>query len=393
MRRLLALCLVACSGPAGDPPDRAPPPATAPVVAVSDPVPPLPFGAPVAAPAEPARPLQLWNARHGLPIAAVFPVEDGGAAVTIDEGSHARLWPTLDGSREPYALPLAMPKAAAVVRAGDGFAIAALDSAGGLEVIDVSARGELTAHTRHAPEPGFEALVATAAGFVTLRRDQQLALFDTRGQPGGTLAALPGEHVMKLLHRRGRTLALVRTREGLRGRWLAAGPLAWGAQTPKLAVDLERVFLSPDHAYLLALAPSPQLPDVFLPRPMGPDVFVVDLATGKSRLLSTSTNGVPDNGRPIGIAGDGKLVLAFDDLERSALTWWTLAGYERAELGGDDGALETARMSSAVVTDAGVLVGAGRELAIATPNNGHEPSKLAFLGYRIERARALRSSP
>lgn len=391
MRRVLALFLVACSGPAGEPPDREAPPATARPLAVSDPATPPSFGAPVPAPASRVLPQRLWNARHGLPIAAVFPVEDGGAAVTLDEGSHARLWPTLDGSREPYVLPLAMPNTAAVVRAGDGFAVAALDSAGGLEVIDVSARGELTAHTRHAPEPGFEALVATGAGFVTLRRDQQLELLDTRGDRHGTLAALPGEHVMKLLHRRGRTLALVRTREGLRGRWLAARQLAWGTQTPKLAVDLERVFLSPDHAYLLALAPS--RPDVLAPSSSSSDVIVVDLATGKSRPLSTDTNGVPPDGQPIGVARDGKLVLAFDNFELSALTWWTLAGYERAELGGNDGALEGAAMSSAVVTDAGVLVGAGRELAIATPNNGHEPSTLAFLGYRIERAWALRSSP
>lgn len=393
MRRVLALVLAACSGPAGSPPDRNASPATAPPLAVSDPAPPLAFGAPVAAPAEPTRPLQLWNARHGLPIAAVFPVEDGRAAVTLDEASHARLWPTLDGTREPYVLPLALPNTAAVVRVGDGFAIAALDSAGGLEVIAVSAVGVLTADARHAPEPGFEALVATAAGFIALRRDQQLELFDTHGDRRGTLAALPGEHVVKLLHRRGRTLALVRTREGLRARWLATGPLAWGTQTPKLALDPDRVFLSPDHEHLLWLASAPAHVDLLaLPSPSS-DVMVADLATGKSRRLATATNGVPPDGRPIGIAGDGKLVLAFDDFELGALTWWTLAGFERAELGGDNGALEAAAMSSAVVTDAGVLVGAGRELAIATPNTAREPSKVSFLGYRIERASALRSSP
>lgn len=118
-------------------------------------------------------------------------------------------------------------------------------------------------------------------------------------------------------------------------------------------------------------------------------VIIVDLATGKSRPFATETNGVPPDGEPIGIAADGTIVLVAID----TLTWWTLAGYERAELGGEDGALLVTAMSSAVVTDAGVLVGVSRELAIATPNDAREPSKVAFLGYRIERASAVRSSP
>src|SRR6185369_6983259 len=114
MRRVYTLFLVACSSPASQPP----PAATAQGLDVSRVVPPQPseplaFGAQTPEPAvfdgtpvkKLAEPVALWNARPGVPIAAVFATEDGTAAVSIDESNHARLWPALDGSREPLVLP------------------------------------------------------------------------------------------------------------------------------------------------------------------------------------------------------------------------------------------------------------------------------------------------
>ena len=70
------------------------------------------------------------------------------------------------------------------------------------------------------------------------------------------LAPPPGEHVLKLLHRSGRTLALVRTKEGVRGHWLAADTLVWGDATPKLVIDPNRAFISPDHKRLVSFRES-----------------------------------------------------------------------------------------------------------------------------------------
>ena len=119
MRWVWPLCLFACSTPSSDPQKQAAPPATAPAVAVSSAAPsdPIEFGARHApAVAKPATKLRLWNARHGVPIAAVFATEDGSAAVSIDESNHARLWPSLDGKREPWVVPLTVPVQVALER-------------------------------------------------------------------------------------------------------------------------------------------------------------------------------------------------------------------------------------------------------------------------------------
>lgn len=393
MRRVLALCLVACSSPSSEPTKSAPSPATAPPVAVSDAAAPSveapTFGAPAPQPAEPALPRRLWTARHGVPIAAVFATEDGGAVVSIDESNHARLWPALDGTREPLALPLATPSEAVVVRDGGGFAIAALDVSGGLEVLAVDAAGELTAHVKREPEPGVATLVEHDGGFLVVHRDQTLELLDVKGTRRAAVLPAPGEHVLGLLHRNGRTLAIVRTKEGVRGHWLAAAgtgaaaaALAWGELTPKLRVNLERVFLSPDHERLVTFFEFDF------------QSYVVDLATGRSTQFEHRRSQFDSSdGFPVGFASAQQIVFAVSDFELSQLQWWTVKGHGTAVVGGSDYALEFVAMNSAVATDANVISFSGHELAIATRNDARNPSHVKYLGYRTNRAKAVQSSP
>lgn len=387
MRRVWPLVLAACSGSSSEPQQQAAPPATESPVAVSiAPSGELPaFGAPVAPTvAMPPRTTQLWHARHGVPIAAVFATEDGGAVVSIDEANHARLWPSLDGAREPFVLPFAMATIAAIARDGDGFAIAALDDSDGLELVTVTSSGVLTSHVKAGPEPGFSALIANDAGFLVLRRDQTLEQRDRRGEITGTLAPPSGEHVIELLHRNGRTLALVRTREGARGHWLATDRLAWGDTTPKLVIDPKRAFLSPDHTRLVSFRDSQG------------HAILVDLESGRARALASPNRDDGSKGSlglPIGFTGDQRVVFAFDDFELSTFEWWTAGGRETAVLGGSRFELELVAVRDAVVTDRNVIAFSGHELAIATPNTVRSPSEIRFLGYRIDRARAVRSSP
>jgi hypothetical protein len=88
-----------------------------------------------------AKPLPA--ATHGRAISGIALSDDGTAALTIDVGNSVRLWPALDGTREPVAVPLAAPQETVLARSGDEFHIAALDTAGGLVLLRVDANGQL----------------------------------------------------------------------------------------------------------------------------------------------------------------------------------------------------------------------------------------------------------
>jgi hypothetical protein len=388
MRWVWPLCLVACSST--DSRNQADPPETAATsgVAASQVVAPreqIQFGAPPAPVAKPASPVRLWNARPGVPIAAVFATPDGSAAVSIDQSNHARLWPSLDGKREPWVVPLTMPRSVAVERDGDGFALAALDDSGGIELVSITSAGELTTHAKQPPEPGFEAVIANAAGFLVLRRDQTLQQLDAHGAVRATLHSAPGEHVIKLLHRGGRTLALVRTKDGVRGHWLTTDKLEWADQTPKLSfVNLRRVFVSPDHKRLVTFRE---------PGDMEGETLIIDLETGRSRALSTDLSFNPPMGAPVGFSVDQRIVLAFNDFELSTFEWWKLSGHTNARIGGTTYSLEGVAVDDAVVTDTNVISFAEHELAVVNVNTATSPTVVKFIGYRTRRAKAIQSSP
>ncbi|HEY5948229.1 MAG TPA: hypothetical protein VIV40_22185 [Kofleriaceae bacterium] len=345
---------------------------------------PFEFGAPVAPAPKPARPMQLWNARPGVPIARAFATEAGDAAVSIDESNHTRLWPSLDGKREPWVVPLTMPVRIALQHDGDGFALASLDEAGGLELVTIDAAGTMTTHVKQPPDPGFAAVIANPDGFLVLRRDQTLQQLDRHGESRATLQAPPGEHVLQLLHRTGRTLALVRTKEGVRGHWLAADNLGWAEQTPKLAINLEHVFLSPDHKRLAFSATNVDEET---------ETRFVDLETGRVRALSHDLSFSPPMGFPIGYTADQRIVIGFSDFELSTLVWWKESGRPNASIGGNDYALEFVALDSAVVTDTNVIAISGHELAIVTANSASAPTEVKYLGYRTPRAKSVKGSP
>lgn len=392
MRRVFALCcLVACGNSASEPPKSADPPATAPSLAVSEPV---AFGASAAHGDNLPPPKRLWHARHGAPITAVFATEDGGAAVSIDVLGNARLWPALDGTREPFALPLSQPKEVVLARDGDGFAIAARDTSGGLEVLAVDAAGRLTSHVRRPPEPGVAALASHDGGLLVLHRDQTLELLDLRGARRGVLLAAPGEHVVRLLARKGRTLALVRTKDGVRGHWLADDKLAWAEHTPKLRVDVNHVFLSPDHEHLITHRPMTVEIQLFGQPTPTVQRQLVNLGTGRVRDFAIDDAGRDSLGVPIGFGGDGKVVLAMDDFDHSVLEWWTLGGRKVAVIGEPPAyALELVSVETAAVTDASVIAFTFDELVIVTRAAPGAAPRARFLGYRTNRAKGLSGGP
>ncbi|MGN6107612.1 MAG: hypothetical protein ACTHU0_21055, partial [Kofleriaceae bacterium] len=91
-----------------------------------------PIAAP--APATPPAPRSAPSvaAPHGATITALAISADGSAAVSADDLGGARLWPALDGSAEPRVVALPHTGALAIGAHPRGFAIAAIDDAGGL---------------------------------------------------------------------------------------------------------------------------------------------------------------------------------------------------------------------------------------------------------------------
>src|SRR5690349_23125081 len=120
MRFWLCLLVAACGADSVSPPVFAP--ATVPPPAAKPPPPPV-------------------TAPHGSEIIALAATVDGTAVASADRLGGIRLWTALDGSREPVVIRGTAPRQIAVWRDGDGFALAILDAAGGVQVIRTSATG------------------------------------------------------------------------------------------------------------------------------------------------------------------------------------------------------------------------------------------------------------
>jgi hypothetical protein len=280
--------------------------------------------------------------------------EDGTVAVTADTRA-VRLWPALDGTREPVVVAMNIPSALSIVRDGKELVIAALDRAGGLEVVRTAADGLRRARARVESELGYTSVVATARGVLALRADQRLDRFDLHGARVATTAAPPGMRLAAVLHRRGRTLALLDAHDGVRASWLAFddGGLRWGEPTVVLGVDPATAQLAPDRDELAAMSPDQKW------------LLRVDLTSGKARrreargLFGDDTLRV----RPIGYTREGLVYTnGFD------LNWWD--NIYNPILGVPDPAVATDRM---------VVSGMANDVALITIDDTRH------LGYRMPR--------
>ncbi|MEO8549699.1 MAG: hypothetical protein ABI678_06990 [Kofleriaceae bacterium] len=194
---------------------------------------------------------------------------DGGYVVMADSTGGVRLWSALDGTREPVVVRTRGAKQIATTRDGEAISIAVVDTLGQLELVRVTTEGRAIERLAiETTRPVIE-LVATSRGFVVLRDDQQLALFDPRGGRRGELEPAPGERIAKLVASGDHVLAVMTARGAKRmARWI--DDLAWGARSARFECDEDgSVFLSPDGRELLATAGGKA------------DVVRVDLATGK----------------------------------------------------------------------------------------------------------------
>lgn len=318
---------------------------------------------------------------HGASITRLAVTDDGRAAVTADVHGAIRLWPALDGTREPIVVSGAEPTTLAIARDGDGFVVADRDAAHGVELIRIAPNGDVRGRAVLDPDPEIVQIELTAAGALCVRADRSIELFDAAGVSRSRLVPEPGTRVQSILVRAGRALAIVDGGDGVRARWiqLEAGRAIWGETTRRLPIDPDRpIALSPDHTRLVALKPGAKQAPV-----------LVDLATGtiaKRPVCAGIAPGTQELAAQQRIASPFEDVLADSDpvalgfLDATTVAcsagaqvvWWSTAGDPIIPKRADP--VTTTGVD--LVVGGGVLVGGlGHQLGIYTPDTQR------FLGY------------
>ncbi|MBL0213795.1 MAG: hypothetical protein IPQ07_07925 [Myxococcales bacterium] len=345
----------------------------------------------VAAPAATRpRTLRPVTATHGSTITRVAITADGQAAVSADQHGALRLWPRLDGTREPIVLQGAQPNALSIARDGDGFLIADHDGANGVELIRVASGGEPRGRVMLETEPAITQVELTGAGALVLRVDQSIELHDPAGTSRARLVPDPGTRIRSLVQRAGRVLAIIDEGTTVRGRWvsLEGGRASWGELTPVLPLDPARaIVLSPDHLRVIGARPGGAHTPV-----------LVDLATGKANkrpMCTQPSQQALDAQEQQFNPGDDRdelipTALGFLDAKTVACTaaaqlvWWSTAGDQitppRADL------VTTAGVEFAF-GDHLMIGGLGHQLGLYTPGGPR------YLGYGFRELTHVRVAP
>src|SRR3569623_1653988 len=197
----------------------------------------------VAAPTQIAAASGTSPSVHGAPhagsIREVSVTDEGDAALTIDDAGTVRLWPALDGTREP--IPVLAPATArgAIARDGDGWLVGRRDEAGSAHLLRFARGGARTAKAEVAGDVRIDQIVASRGELLVRRADQSIELLDARGAIQGRLVADPAERIAMVAARGDVALAVIAEVDGTAKtvRWIARDHgIAWGARVTLPAV-------------------------------------------------------------------------------------------------------------------------------------------------------------
>ncbi|MFN0248147.1 MAG: hypothetical protein ACKV2T_14750 [Kofleriaceae bacterium] len=252
------------------------------------------------------------TAPHSGAIERIAITDDGTVAYTIDTLGQGRLWLALDGTREPIVVRGGRARRVAIGRIDDGFVVALLDQAGGLELLQLDRVGRLRGNVTLAPEPGFVDVAAVPGGVLARRRDEFLVWYDASGRKRSQLAAEAGQRVAWITVRRGRVLAAIASgaKREIGVRWVELDKaLAWGAPVAlKVAIDVP-IALSPDGTKLAAI-------DAMKRR-----FEVVSLVTGEGMFASGDNSAVVTDEPAMGFLDDNTAVFS----DARGTVWWALS--------------------------------------------------------------------
>ncbi|MFT3697367.1 MAG: hypothetical protein QM831_29765 [Kofleriaceae bacterium] len=193
------------------------------------------------------------EAPHGGAITDLAITPDGTAAVTVDELDELRLWPTLDGTREPCVVDLPVPTEFAITSRADGFAIAVVDAADTLTIATIDREGRTLHRTAVQTDSAVNGVAATATGFVAWMEDQSITVFASDGKPAGRLGAEPGQRLETVTVGGSHGLAklIVDKKEIVRP--FELGTLAWGAPLDLGGNATGAIAISPSGARIAAV--------------------------------------------------------------------------------------------------------------------------------------------
>ncbi|MBK9035308.1 MAG: hypothetical protein IPL61_29320 [Myxococcales bacterium] len=252
---LLIPALLACGGDSHKPPTSPPPRVGSDGGAT---VTPDLGGATDWGPAAPPR-----IAPHTAFITATVLDRTATAAISIDTIGALRLWPALDGTAAPIALPQRGARALEVVRHAGGFVVGAIDASGTAHLFRLTADGGLLDVVDVPAVPQAIGLVASAAdAWLVVRADQSIALADGHGAIVDELSR-DGTRI-EALRPSGATdaLAIVSRADGVDRTFAAVAitvadrHLRWGAERPLAIAPRTPVELAvaPDGAHLAYFA-------------------------------------------------------------------------------------------------------------------------------------------
>jgi hypothetical protein len=121
---------------------------------------------------------------HSGAIDRIALAPDGGGALTRDAVGGTRLWPLLDGTREPVVVPIRSPQAFSLARSPDGWTIFCVDASGGAKIFTSDAADKVVARGELPPfQPLIEGYVLPGGKHVlALFRDHSIRLLDVAGK-------------------------------------------------------------------------------------------------------------------------------------------------------------------------------------------------------------------
>ena len=304
-------------------------------------------------------------------IEAIAVTADGRAAVATDTTGGMRLWPALDGSKEPVIVDLPSARELALARHGDDFDIALRDDVGGLVIATVDAGGRTLAHASLAAEPAFTGLAATSHGVLAWRADHVVVEIGSDGAIRARLPVEPGQQLVDVGTNATRAVALVRDGNNrLRARLVEVGDgkLAWGAWIDGDFGDA--IALSPSGKYIATLvAPTNSTMT---------HVRVVDLAGTKVEEQAASERG------ELGFVDDDNLVVG----GTVTATWVSRGGLSTQRSYDNTRGMIAPPRDPAFAVAAGIAVaGWGADLVLSTPTTTE------YLGYGLVAPNAADAMP
>jgi hypothetical protein len=282
---------------------------------------------------------------HAGNIRDVATTDAGDAAISLDELGGIRVWPALDGSREPIAIDVPAPTEIALAAVGGDLLAAVLDQAGSAHLLRVTRNGRVTGRSQATGEIPIVQLVADGDGLLALRADQTIDRIAADGSVREHLASDPGERIAAIAARNGAAVAVLEG--GTTLRWIDHG--AWGDRVtlPVVALRPESVSLAPGHRMIAGAEAS------------SGSLFVFDLGVKPAVVLGTSM-----------LLGDHERTGFVDDDHLVALTtmrWW------RSRAQGDDPWAPTTPPNpagsvgtSGAAANGRAIAGSGAALALVT---------------------------